>query len=179
MLSQSRPYVAMAVKYNKTIQGKHDNSIPCRNIFCSLPHFLFPGTILVRFRAFLELDSTPARTWTRTRPKKLLLGPLSVARGHIGLFWQIFRRAFTYIEGLLNLLKWQANPYRPHTTLKNTRNLKSVWRVKLHEFKFILKFGKDEQQQEMTSIQMIIYFSNDREQDLIFLAFYNVVCDLL
>ena len=46
------------------------------HIFYSLTQFFFPCTIFVQFEPFLELDSTQTRTTT-----KLLLGPLSVARG--------------------------------------------------------------------------------------------------
>ena len=46
-----------------------------RKFFCSPAHLLFPYTIFVQFRTFLELDSTP-----RIRTTKLLLESLSVAR---------------------------------------------------------------------------------------------------
>ena len=81
----TRPHKATQdhTRPNKAIQGKHDNSIP----WCATEaHFLFPCTFFVRFGTFLELDSTPrSRTRTRTTTK-VLLGPLSVARGQKCLF---------------------------------------------------------------------------------------------
>ena len=50
------------------------------HIFCSLAHFLFPCTLFVPFGTFFTHVSTPTTTRITTTTK-LLLGPLSVARG--------------------------------------------------------------------------------------------------
>ena len=58
------------------------------NIFCYFCHVLCLLTFFVTFVTFFELVSTPRTTTTRTttRTTKLLLGPLSVARGQKKLF---------------------------------------------------------------------------------------------
>ena len=66
---------------HKAIQG---HSIPwCTTEafmkkFCSLAYFLYPCTIFVRFGTCSAHDSPPT---LRTTTTKLLLGPLSIARG--------------------------------------------------------------------------------------------------
>ena len=71
--------------------------LTCRNIFCSLAHFLFPCTFLNNFflfRAFLELDSTPTTATTT----KLLLGPLSIACGQkCQLFHSFLKGYFNHV----------------------------------------------------------------------------------
>ena len=51
------------------------------NIFCYFCNIFCLQTFFVTFVTFFELVSTPTRTRTTTRTTKLLLGPLSVARG--------------------------------------------------------------------------------------------------
>ena len=60
--------------------------------FYSLAHFSFPCTLFVRFETFLELNSTP-RTRRRTTTK-LLLGPLSRARGQKYVRWSFYEAVY-------------------------------------------------------------------------------------
>ena len=98
--------------------------------------------------------------------------------------WHIFKKIQTFIQNIFNNrksckiskqqqadVKWhliwtktfqrfQRNEYRPHTIVKNLRNMKSVSHAKLPYFAGILTFWTQEQQEELSFLQMFISFAN-------------------
>ena len=97
--------------------------------------------------------------------------------------WMSFRRTlFRQWTSYKKSSMLYKKTYRPHTTVKNARNMKSVSQAKLPYFKGIFKLWTHEQQ-ELPFLQMFISFANQNLAVLCvkrpwnrFLFFWNLWC---
>ena len=83
--------------------------------------------------------------------------PFDVFQARKDLQFCIMTSFFALTKGDLQSIK--CTHYRPHTTVKNARNMKSVSQAKLPYFEGIFKLWKHEQQ-ELPSLQMFISLVN-------------------